>query len=366
MIDSCNITFTEYSKCRSVLHVDDHRHFIIDNSGRDAINEFLSSCDEKEKYALYNYLTSKKSEQQLFTGLQDFQYKKTIISKSVMNVITIPFLFFFNKWLFVFLFPVIIICGIYIFFINKHIFVTQMFSIGLSWLMILLMAVFHELGHASACRRNGANVSEVGIGISSFRPVMYANVSGAWYLPKYQRIIVNLGGIYFQMIYAILFGVISLYYQNTSLFYASKIIFVSAFFQFFPLFRSDGYWIISDVLEEPNLYKKSKDLLFKQMSRHRKPISFKEVKMLIYYVVLESFVLCMLIWMIFRYYHYIITLPSFIFHEIELLAQWRINEMLVIDIKYVWSTILFLVIIYYFLGIIIKSICPKGAGQMTK
>lgn len=60
MIDSCNITFTEYSKCRSVLHVDDHRHFIIDNSGRDAINEFLSSCDEKEKYALYNYLTSKK------------------------------------------------------------------------------------------------------------------------------------------------------------------------------------------------------------------------------------------------------------------------------------------------------------------
>lgn len=366
MTESCNITFTEYSKCRSVMHIDDHRHFIIDNAGRDAINAFLSSGDEKDKAALYNYLASKEKEQQLFCGLQDFQYKKTIIPKSVMNVITKPFHLLFNKWVFSLLFPAIVAVGIFLFFISKIIFITQKFSIGVSWLMILLMAVFHELGHASACKSNGADVSEVGIGISSFRPVMYANVSGAWYLPKNQRIVVNLGGIYFQMIYAILFGYLSLYYQDTSMFYACKIIFISAFFQFFPLFRSDGYWIISDVLEEPNLYKKSKSILSRQLSKHRKRMNAKEIKMLAYYVILEVFVLCSLVWMIYRYYHYIITLPSFLYHEIMLLFQWRICEMLVIDIKYVWSALLLMVVIYYFSGILIKTICPKGAGQMAK
>lgn len=366
MTGLCNITFTEYSKCRSVMHIDDHRHFIINNSGRDAINAFLQSGDEKDKAALYNYLATKEKEQQLFGGLQEFQYKKTIISKSVMNVITRPFYYFFNKWVFGLLFPVIVAGGIYLFFISKNIFVTQTFSIGISWLIILLMAVFHELGHASACKSNGADVSEVGVGISSFRPVMYANVSGAWYLPKNQRIVVNLGGIYFQMIYALLFGYISLYCQNVSLFYACKIIFISAFFQFFPLFRSDGYWIISDVLEEPNLYKNSKDILSRQLSKHRKPMNAKEVKMLAYYVILETFVLLSLIWMIYRYFHYIITLPSFLYHEIMLLFQWRISELLVIDIKYVWSALLLMVMIYYFSGILIKNICPKGAGQMAK
>lgn len=360
-----NIRFTEYSKDKSVLHIDDNRHFLISNAKKDVINDILTGNDNDLKKSLYVELGSVKQEKSSFGGLQDYQIKKTIISSKVMDIIAAPFIDLFHKNVFPIVFTSLIIIGIYIFFINEYSFLKQEFSIKVSWLLIPIMALFHELGHAGACKKYGAPANEVGIGIAGFRPVMYANVSGAWYLPKFARIIVNLGGVYFQMFFSVIVWFVSIHLQDTSMFYACKVMFISVIFQFYPFFRSDGYWMISDIFDEPNLYKKAKSVFIKKISNYKIKLNNKETKLFIYYISFELLVVISIITMLIRFYTYIITLPLFILKELMLIIHGDLKNAFLIDIKYIW-TILFLSVACRYIIQNIRYICPKGAGQVLK
>src|SRR5262249_6811358 len=68
----------------------------------------------------------------------------------------------------------------------------------LTWrvlLLVLLSFPLHELGHVSACRRYGISAGKIGAGLYLFLPVMYADLSSIWALPRRQRLAVNLGGV---------------------------------------------------------------------------------------------------------------------------------------------------------------------------
>lgn len=67
------------------------------------------------------------------------------------------------------------------------------------------MCIFHEIGHSSACKYYKVPVNGVGFGVAAYRPVMFADVTGAWYLRLNQRLVVNVGGVYFQLIYTSVF-----------------------------------------------------------------------------------------------------------------------------------------------------------------
>ncbi len=58
--------------------------------------------------------------------------------------------------------------------------------------------IVHEIGHLTACSRYGAQHGGIGIGIYWCMPVFYAEVNGAWMLPRLQRAVVDVGGLYFQ------------------------------------------------------------------------------------------------------------------------------------------------------------------------
>ena len=90
-------------------------------------------------------------------------------------------------------------------------------------------------------------------------PVFYADVTAVWKLNKYKRIIVNLAGIYFQLLISMLLIVFlsiwSLQYPMTNLIciYLFKINIFVILYALFPFFRNDGYWVYSDFFDLPNL-----------------------------------------------------------------------------------------------------------------
>ena len=62
---------------------------------------------------------------------------------------------------------------------------------------VVLATVFHEIGHASACRYGGAKPGVLGAGIYVVWPVFYCDVTDAYRLGKAGRLRTDLGGVYF-------------------------------------------------------------------------------------------------------------------------------------------------------------------------
>jgi len=120
--------------------------------------------------------------------------------------------------------------------------------------------IFHEFGHSSALKYHGIRPAEIGFGQYLYFPALYTNVSGAWSLNPRKRMLVDFGGIYFQMIYLIPVLLGYLLYDWTSVKYI--IVWMLFFFVFNlnPFLKFDGYWMVSDYTSIPNLMKKSRDL----------------------------------------------------------------------------------------------------------
>jgi putative peptide zinc metalloprotease protein len=119
----------------------------------------------------------------------------------------------------------------------------------------------HELGHYASSKKFGVICQEMGFGIYVIFPILYSNLGEAWRLHKQKRIIINLSGIYFQLIIGGLIGVVS-FFSNSNilifLFYSNLTI---IFLNFNPFFKLDGYWLVADLLNIKNLSRKSNNLI---------------------------------------------------------------------------------------------------------
>ena len=68
---------------------------------------------------------------------------------------------------------------------------------------VVLATAFHEIGHATACRYGGAEPGVMGVGIYVVWPAFYTDVTDAYRLGKGGRLRTDLGGIYFNAIFAL-------------------------------------------------------------------------------------------------------------------------------------------------------------------
>ncbi len=122
-----------------------------------------------------------------------------------------------------------------------------------------LTKVLHELGHAVSCRRFGAECHEMGLMLLVGTPCLYCNVSDAWMLPnRRQRIVISSAGMYVELLLAS--AALWLWWWSVPGFFNSLCLNVvvvcsisTVLFNGNPLLRYDGYYILSDVLEIPNL-----------------------------------------------------------------------------------------------------------------
>ena len=132
---------------------------------------------------------------------------------------------------------------------------------NLPWLLAVLgaMKVVHELAHAVACARFGGECRELGVMFLVFAPCLYCDVSDTWLLAdRRKRVAVAAAGIAAELVLAAAAvwlwtfaepGVVKTLLLNAAVVGSVG----TVLFNGNPLLRYDGYFILSDLLEIPNL-----------------------------------------------------------------------------------------------------------------
>ncbi|WP_263164789.1 hypothetical protein [Streptomyces sp. SCSIO ZS0520] len=122
-------------------------------------------------------------------------------------------------------------------------------------LLTLASAAFHECGHAAACRYSKVKPGVMGCGIYLVWPAFYTDVTNSYRLGRAGRLRCDLGGVYFNGIF--ICGLILLYLQTGSPVILAAILFTNLEMaqQLLPTLRFDGYYIVSDLVGIPDLFK---------------------------------------------------------------------------------------------------------------
>ncbi len=138
-------------------------------------------------------------------------------------------------------------------------------------LVMALTKICHEFGHGLACKRYGGQCHEMGVMLLVLTPCLYCNVSDAWTLPsKWRRAFIAAAGMYVELVLASIATFIWWFSEPGMVnMLALNVIFVSSvstvLFNANPLLRYDGYYILSDLLEIPNLRQKATTILQRTM-----------------------------------------------------------------------------------------------------
>jgi putative peptide zinc metalloprotease protein len=152
----------------------------------------------------------------------------------------------------------------------------QFFSVHNAFLLAIVLGVtkvMHEFGHGLCCKHFGGECHEMGIMILVLTPCLYCNVSDSWLLPsKWRRAAIGAAGIYVEIVLASICTF--LWWRSTpGLFHnlCLNVMFVSSvstiIFNANPLLRYDGYYILADMLEIPNLRQKATSILSRTMGQ---------------------------------------------------------------------------------------------------
>ena len=126
-------------------------------------------------------------------------------------------------------------------------------------LALVFIKVLHELGHAVACKRLGGRVTEMGVCFIVFTPCLYCDVSDAWMFPsRRHRLAVTAAGIAVELVLAAVAAIGFFLTRPGWIHQAAFSIMVAAslstlLFNGNPLLRYDGYYLLSDAVEMPNL-----------------------------------------------------------------------------------------------------------------
>jgi putative peptide zinc metalloprotease protein len=143
------------------------------------------------------------------------------------------------------------------------------------WLAIVLCVtkVMHEFGHGLSCKHFGGECHEMGVMILVLTPCLYCNVSDSWMLPnKWHRAFIGMAGMYVELVLASICTYCWWFSQPDTLFnrLCLDVIFVSSVstvvFNANPLLRYDGYYILADLVEIPNLRQKATTILSRKLA----------------------------------------------------------------------------------------------------
>jgi putative peptide zinc metalloprotease protein len=127
--------------------------------------------------------------------------------------------------------------------------------------LIVVGTALHEIGHATAARYGGAKPGVMGAGVYIVWPAFYTDVTDAYRLDRKGRLRTDLGGVYFNVLFAL--GTMGAYFLTS--FEPLLIVVLVQHFQILqqllPLLRLDGYYILSDLTGVPDLFMRLKPTL---------------------------------------------------------------------------------------------------------
>lgn len=131
------------------------------------------------------------------------------------------------------------------------------------WLLwiatIAMVKVVHELAHAVTCKHSGGRCHEIGVLLLAMIPCLYCDVTDVWRLKsKWQRIAVSAAGMVVELVIAAVALIVWWHAQPGLLqTWSLSVVIVCSVGTLLvnanPLLRYDGYYILSDLVEVPNL-----------------------------------------------------------------------------------------------------------------
>jgi putative peptide zinc metalloprotease protein len=120
--------------------------------------------------------------------------------------------------------------------------------------VVLVSAVFHELGHASGLRYGGGHARAMGAGFYAVFPVFFTDATDSYRLGRWARVRTGLGGVYFHLIFAMGVMGVALATGQEYLLLAVLLIDLEIIHQFIPFMRLDGYWVLADLTGIPDFF----------------------------------------------------------------------------------------------------------------
>jgi len=128
---------------------------------------------------------------------------------------------------------------------------------------LLLAKTVHEMGHALVATRYGVRVAHMGVAFLVMFPMLYTDTGESWRLPSSrQRLAIASAGIGIELALA---GICTLLWsltpdgalRNGLFFLATTSWVMTLAINASPFMRFDGYFILSDLLDMPNLHQRS-------------------------------------------------------------------------------------------------------------
>ncbi|MGH7727581.1 MAG: cyclic nucleotide-binding domain-containing protein [Vulcanimicrobiaceae bacterium] len=138
---------------------------------------------------------------------------------------------------------------------------------GFAWFFLLalpayaLLIVLHECGHGLGVKAIGRRVESIGIGWYWFGPVAFVDTSDAWVGTRAQRVLVSTSGLAVNLVFGAAASAIAFWTPVPLLALAAWQFALAAYIGFVenlnPLLEFDGYYILVDLLDRPNLRRQS-------------------------------------------------------------------------------------------------------------
>ena len=142
------------------------------------------------------------------------------------------------------------------------------------YLCLALVKTMHEFGHAVVCKHFGGEVHTMGVMLVVFTPLPYMDATSSWsFRSRWQRAFVGAAGMIFEIFAASLAAFVWAFTgQGMIHSIAYNIMFIAsvstALFNANPLLRYDGYYILSDLVDIPNLHTRARMQLRHIVERH--------------------------------------------------------------------------------------------------
>ena len=136
-------------------------------------------------------------------------------------------------------------------------------NLFLLYIGLVIVKTLHEFGHAFVCKRFGGEVHTMGVMFLIFTPLPYMDASSSWaFRSRWKRVLVGASGMIMEIFIAALFVFVWAYTGEGTLHsLAYNIMFIASvstvLFNGNFLLHFDGYYILADLLDIPNLSQRS-------------------------------------------------------------------------------------------------------------
>ena len=229
-----------------------------------------------------------------------------------------------------------------------HFFTLQ--GLALYFISLVVVKVFHELGHAYTATRYGCRVSTMGIAVLVMAPMLYSDTSDAWRLTsRRQRAAIGAAGMVVECALAALALFAWSFFddgvaRSLAFIVATTSLMLGAAINLSPFMRFDGYYVLSDLLGIPNLHDRAfafgrwrlRQFLFGLQVPMPEPVSSARCRFLVYFAwAVWVYRLVLFLGIALMVYHYFFKLLGLILFAVEI--GWFIVLPIVQELKIWWA-----------------------------